>query len=69
MDPEQFSSQWLKLKKEINKKWNKIAGIELNEIAGKKTKLISAVRKHYGLEKEIAEKEIDDWLKKLKNLI
>jgi len=42
-------------------KWGKLTDDELTEIAGERDKLVGKVQEKYGLAKDEAEKQVDDW--------
>ena len=47
-------------------KWGKLTDDDLTTIAGKREQLAGVLQKHYGIAKEQAEKDVDEFAKTLK---
>jgi uncharacterized protein YjbJ (UPF0337 family) len=62
MNWEQVSGQWLELKGSVREKWGKITDDDFELIAGKKDRLLGKLHTHYGLAKEDAELQIDNFI-------
>lgn len=47
----------------ITKKWGKITGDDLTKTKGSTEELLGLLQKHYGYEKDMAKKEVDQFIK------
>ncbi len=61
----QVEGQWLQVTGQIKSKWGKLTDDDLKVVAGKKDLLIGKLEERYGVIKDDAEKQIDEWLTKL----
>jgi uncharacterized protein YjbJ (UPF0337 family) len=61
MNTEQMKGQWMQVKGEIKKQWGKLTDDELDRIAGEKDKLVGKLQEKYGITKEEAERQINDF--------
>jgi uncharacterized protein YjbJ (UPF0337 family) len=63
MNWDQISGQWKQYKGKAREKWGKLTDDEFDVINGKREQLVGKLQERYGLEKDRAEKEVDDWAK------
>jgi uncharacterized protein YjbJ (UPF0337 family) len=61
MNWDQVEGQWKQMKGAVKEKWGKLTDDDLDSIAGKREKLAGRLQVCYGLHKEIAEKQCDEW--------
>lgn len=61
-----IAGQWKQVVGEIKKKWGHLTDDELMEINGDRDILAGKLQEKYGMVKEDANKQIDDWAEKLK---
>jgi uncharacterized protein YjbJ (UPF0337 family) len=61
MNTEQMKGQWMQVKGEIKKQWGKLTDDELDRIAGERDKLVGKLQEKYGITKEEAERQINDF--------
>lgn len=54
--------KWMQFKGDVRSKWGKLTDDDLDQIAGKKDRLIGALQERYGRRRDEAERDIDDWL-------
>ena len=66
MNWEQIEKQWHSLKDLIQNKWAKISESDFNSIACKKDQLLAKIQEHYGLAKDKAEKDLEDFVELFK---
>ena len=64
MNQDIFKGRWAQLKGELKTQWGKLTDNDLTQIEGQKDKLVGKVRERYGIERDEAERQVDDWLKK-----
>jgi uncharacterized protein YjbJ (UPF0337 family) len=65
MNWEQIEGQWKQLKGELRSKWAKLTDDDLKNLGGKKDVLIGKIQERYGVAKDEAEKQVNQWLAKL----
>jgi uncharacterized protein YjbJ (UPF0337 family) len=65
MNWDQIKGSWKQIKGKVREKWGKLTDDDLTSVAGKKDQLAGKIQERYGVEKERAEKEIDEWVDKL----
>jgi len=66
MNQTTLQGHWDELKGQVKEQWGKLTDDEIKEIGGRKDQLLAKVKQHYGIGKEKAEKEVDNFLKKIK---
>ena len=62
MNWDQIAGSWTELKGKVREKWSKITDDDLGVVAGKRDQLAGILQRRYGLAKEQAEKELDDFI-------
>ena len=65
MNKDTTSGNWKIFKGKIKEKWGKLTDDELTTIAGKRDQLAGSIQQHYGIAKEQAEKDADEFAKTL----
>ena len=63
MNWDTISGQWKQLKGKAKEKWGKLTDDELDVVGGKRDQLIGKIQERYGMQKDQAEKEVDQWIK------
>jgi uncharacterized protein YjbJ (UPF0337 family) len=63
MNWDQIKGEWKEAKGKLRSKWAKLTDDDMENIAGKKDVLVGRLQQHYGLKKEQAERDVDDYLK------
>ncbi len=63
---EQIAGKWKQVRGEAKKKWGKLTDDELMQIDGNRDILAGKIQEKYGIAKEDAHKQIDEWAAKLK---
>ncbi|MCU1300068.1 MAG: CsbD family protein [Candidatus Sulfotelmatobacter sp.] len=61
MNWEQVQGQWKQLKGKLKMKWGKLTDDDLDFIAGKKDVLVGKIQERYGLQKEEAMRQVEEW--------
>jgi uncharacterized protein YjbJ (UPF0337 family) len=64
MNWEHVKADWDDVKGKVKSKWGKLTDDDIKLIGGKWDQLVGKLRHHYGYEKDHAEREVDDFLKK-----
>lgn len=63
---DQLEGKWKQLKGDIRVKWGKLTDDDLEQIAGNRDKLAGKLQERYGIAKEEANRQIDEWSNDLK---
>jgi uncharacterized protein YjbJ (UPF0337 family) len=61
MNWDQIEGNWKQLKGRARKKWGDITDDELDRIKGRRQELSGKIQEKYGISKEEAEKQMDDF--------
>jgi uncharacterized protein YjbJ (UPF0337 family) len=69
MNWDQIKGEWKDLKGKAKVQWGKLTDDELVRIRGNRQQLEAALQKRYGVAKEEATRQVDEWAQKLKKLI
>jgi uncharacterized protein YjbJ (UPF0337 family) len=57
-----LQGRWTQLTGKVREKWGQLTDDDFTQIAGKKDQLVGRVQERYGLAKEEAEREVNEWL-------
>lgn len=63
---DKISGQWKQFSGDVKTKWGKLTDDELLQINGNREVLAGRLQEKYGIAKEDANKQIDEWADKLK---
>jgi len=63
---DQIAGRWKQIKGEVRKQWGKLTDDDLEQIKGEREKLMGKLQERYGIAKEEANRQIDEWANKLK---
>jgi uncharacterized protein YjbJ (UPF0337 family) len=63
---DEIERSWNELKGEVKRQWSKLTDEDVELIKGKYAELLGLLQERYGHAKEQAEREINDWAKRLK---
>ena len=61
MDWNIIEGKWKELKGKAREEWGKLTDDDLEIMAGSKDKLAGRIQERYGIAKEDAERQVDDW--------
>jgi uncharacterized protein YjbJ (UPF0337 family) len=64
MNQDILKGRWAQLKGELKTQWGKLTDNDITQIEGQKDKLVGKVRERYGIERDEAERQVNDWLRK-----
>lgn len=65
MNWDQVEGKWHQFKGSIRQRWGKLTDDELTEAKGRRDRLSGLLQERYGLAKEQAEREIDEFIAKI----
>jgi uncharacterized protein YjbJ (UPF0337 family) len=63
MNWDQIQGQWKQIKGNLKQRWGKLTDDDLTTLSGKKDELVGKLQERYGITKEEAEREADEWAK------
>ncbi len=66
MNWDQIEGNWTQFKGNVKQQWGKLTDDQLDMIAGKREHLAGKIQVMYGIEKDEAENQLDDWQQKQK---
>jgi uncharacterized protein YjbJ (UPF0337 family) len=66
MNWDQVEGKWKQYKGQIKEKWGKLTDDDIEVINGKRQQLVGKIQQHYGLAREAAEKQADEFVNGLK---
>ena len=61
MNWDRIEGNWKRLKGKVRVQWGKLTNDQLDVIAGKRDQLVGKVQEQYGIGKEEAEKQVDQF--------
>ena len=62
MNWDQIEGKWKQFKGEFKQQWGKLTDDELDRAAGKRDELEGLIQERYGIAREEAKKQVDDWM-------
>jgi uncharacterized protein YjbJ (UPF0337 family) len=63
MNWDRVEGNWKQLKGKAREKWGKLTDNDFEAIAGKKDQLVGRIQERYGISKDEAQKQADEWVK------
>jgi uncharacterized protein YjbJ (UPF0337 family) len=61
----QLEGKWTQLKAEAKTQWGKLTEDDLTYVNGHREKLVGKLEERYGLLRDRAQKDVDDWFAKI----
>ena len=61
MNWDEISGRWSQMKGSVKQKWGKLTDDDLTTIDGKRDRLIGKIQERYGVTKDLAESQINEW--------
>jgi uncharacterized protein YjbJ (UPF0337 family) len=63
---DRVAGNWKQLKGEVRSRWGELTDDEVEEAAGERDKLVGKIQERYGITKDEANKQIDEWAEEVK---
>jgi uncharacterized protein YjbJ (UPF0337 family) len=60
------SGNWKRMKGAVKERWGKLTNNEIRQAQGQREALNGFIQARYGIDRESADRQIDEWLKTLK---
>jgi len=61
MNWDRVEGNWKQMKGAVREKWGKLTDNDLEQIAGKKDQLVGRIQERYGISREVAQEQADQW--------
>jgi uncharacterized protein YjbJ (UPF0337 family) len=61
MNSDQLKGKWKQVKGSVKEHWGKLTDDDLDVIDGQSEQLIGKIQERYGIVREAAEKQVDEW--------
>jgi len=65
MNWDTVAGQWKQLQGQIKSKWAKLTDDDLKTVEAKKDALVGRIQERYGLLRDEAERQVDDWIARM----
>lgn len=66
MNWDKIKGQWTQTVGDVRRQWGELTEDEVEQIAGDRDKLLGKLQERYGMARDEANKQIDEWAEKLK---
>lgn len=66
MNWDQLEGKWKQYQGQAKEKWGKLTDDDLDVIDGRRQQLVGRIQERYGIAKEVAEKQADEFVRALK---
>ena len=61
MNSDQMKGKWKQMAGSVKEHWGKLTNDDLDVINGQQEQLIGKIQERYGIAREAAEKQVDEW--------
>jgi uncharacterized protein YjbJ (UPF0337 family) len=65
MNWDRIQGEWTKISSQVKSQWAKLTEDDLKAVGAKKDALVGAIQQRYGVLRDEAERQVDDWMNKL----
>jgi|HubBroStandDraft_5_1064220.scaffolds.fasta_scaffold1249120_2 uncharacterized protein YjbJ (UPF0337 family) len=65
MNWDRVQGEWKQLSSQVKSKWAKLTDDDLKNVSAKKDALVGKIQERYGILRDEAEKQVDEWIAKL----
>jgi uncharacterized protein YjbJ (UPF0337 family) len=63
MNWDRIEGNWKEFKGKVKERWGKLTDDDLEVVEGRRDQLAGQIRKRYGLAKDEADRQIEDWMR------
>lgn len=67
MNWDRVEGNWKQLSGQAREKWGDLTDSDLTRAAGRREQLAGVIQERYGIAKDVAQKQADEWVKALKD--
>ena len=61
MNNDRVEGKWKQMKGSLKSRWGKLTNDDLDVIEGQKDQLVGRIQERYGIAKDEAQKQVDEW--------
>ena len=61
MNSDQLKGKWKQVKGSVKERWGKLTDDDIDVIDGQHDQLIGKIQERYGIAREAAQKQVDEW--------
>jgi uncharacterized protein YjbJ (UPF0337 family) len=65
MNWDRIQGSWKQFRGRIQQQWGKLSDDDLEQVEGRRVELIGKIQERYGIAKDTAERQVDEWLRKV----
>jgi uncharacterized protein YjbJ (UPF0337 family) len=65
MNWDQIKGNWMQFKGRVRETWGDLTDDDVARIEGNQEQLVGRIQERYGIAKEEAERQVDDWMRRL----
>jgi uncharacterized protein YjbJ (UPF0337 family) len=65
MNWDQVKGKWMQMKGKAKEQWGNLTDDDLDRAAGERDQLVGRIQEKYGIAKEEAERQVDDWSRRI----
>ncbi len=65
MNWDRIEGNWKQFRGNIQKQWGKLTDNDLDVVEGSRTELIGVIQNRYGIARDEAERQVEDWSRNL----
>lgn len=58
---DQIAGAWKQVRGEVRKQWGKLTDDDLEQIKGQRDLMVGKIQQRYGIAREEAERQLDEW--------
>jgi uncharacterized protein YjbJ (UPF0337 family) len=63
MNSEQLKGKWKQMKGSVKERWGKLTDDDIDIINGQNEQLVGKIQEKYGIAKDEAQRQVDDWMR------
>ena len=63
MNSDQMKGKWKQLKGSVRERWGKLTDDDVDIINGQNEQLVGKIQEKYGIAKDEAQRQVDDWMR------
>jgi uncharacterized protein YjbJ (UPF0337 family) len=63
---DQLAGQWKQFRGNVREMWGKLTDDDLEQIRGNRDQLVGRIQERYGIAKEEANSQVDEWVESLR---
>jgi uncharacterized protein YjbJ (UPF0337 family) len=65
MNWDRIQGEWTKISSQVKQQWAKLTDEDMKAVGEKKDALVGAIQQRYGVIRDEAERQVDEWMKKM----